>query len=99
MKSLNLSKAIQCTLIDASLYADKLEKIRKKDKYRILLEKVFDFPHEISYLNPNLRRELAVALKGHKISKCSDDCEHLRRAFLVKYKSKGVPYPIKTIKM
>ena len=99
MKIMNCSKAIQCVLITPFDFADKLEKIRRKDKYRLLLEKVFDSPAEINYLTPNLRRELAAALKGHKLSKCSDDCEHLKRAVMVKWKSKGLPYPIRTVKM
>ena len=99
MKSLNCSKAIQCMLILSDKFDDKLERIRKKDKYKKLLRKVFEFPAEIDMLIPQFRRELALALKGHKNNKCSEHCEHLRRALQIKLKSRGTPYPIKTIKM
>ena len=99
MKSLSCSKATQCMLLLTANFDDKLERIRRKEKYRKLLGKVFEFPAEIDMLTPQLRRELAISLKGHKNSKCSENCEHLRRALQVKFKSRGIPYPIKTIKM
>ena len=86
-------------LILSDKFDDKLERIRKKDKYKKLLRKVFEFPAEIDMLIPQFRRELALALKGHKNNKCSEHCEHLRRALQIKLKSRGTPYPIKTIKM
>lgn len=97
--ALHSSKATQCTLGLPQEFADKLERIRKKEKYRKLLGKVFEHPTEIDMLIPQYRRELAAALKGHKLSRCAEVCEHLKRALLIKMKARGVPYPIKTIKM
>ena len=95
MKSLILSKAIQCELLTDDW--DKLEKIKNKEKYKMLLEKIFDHSAEIDALTPRLRRDLASSLKGHNNSKCLDMCEHLQRALMIKFKAKGNPYPVKII--
>ncbi|OMJ71197.1 hypothetical protein SteCoe_30663 [Stentor coeruleus] len=97
--SLNLSKDVQCTLILPEECHDKLEKIRRKEKYRDLLAKLFDHPAEITFLTPQVRRDLAMSLKGHKKSRCSDQCEHLKKALIIKHMAKGQPYPVKIIKM
>lgn len=97
MKALNYSKATQCLLLDSN--NDQFEKIRNKDKYKLLLEQLFEYPAEIDFLSPQARREIASSLKGHETEKCPEVCEHLQRALQVKLKFRGHLYPLKVIKM
>jgi hypothetical protein len=95
-KALNLSKSIQCSLLDPS---DQLERLKNKSFYKELLERVFERPAELDALAPSHRLELIESFKGHEQEKCGEVCDHLKRAIAIKFKAQGKLYPIKTIKM
>ena len=44
----------------------------------------------------NLKMELLKSLEGHDWRRCENECVHLKRVANFKYKTRGIPYPIKT---
>ena len=44
----------------------------------------------------NLKLELFKSLEGHDMKRCEGECIHLKRLANIKYRTRGVPYPIKT---
>ena len=93
------SKYVQCNLWSPQEFMDGFDRIRCKEKYRLLLQAVFENDNDINLLGPKGRRELANSVKGHSLTKCSGTCEHLKRALNIVQKYKGKLYPLKLIKM
>ena len=93
------SKYVQCSLLTPEELMDGLERIRCKEKYRLLLDTVFENSGDIGLLGLKGRRELAKSVKGHSLAKCSGTCEHLKRALNIVQKYRGKLYPLKLIKM
>ena len=58
------------------------------------LSKEFD---EIDALPPAIQVEIIKCFEGHDSKRCEKFCIHLKRALAVRYKERGVPYPIKTV--
>ena len=44
----------------------------------------------------NLKLELFKSMEGHDLKRCEGECIHLKRLANIKYRTRGVPYPIKT---
>ena len=95
------SKAIQCMLLMDNNEQDnyQIEKFRTKGKFKDLISKIFENSIEFDNLPIKSKLEIAKSLKGHNNNKCSEMCEHLKRAMRIKFKYRGKRYPIKVIKM
>ena len=67
-----------------------------KDNKELLLN-VFENEEQIALLSVKEKIEIARSLKGHKKENCKQMCPHLLRVMRIRWKSKGVPYPIKKL--
>ena len=92
------SKEVQCLLLDDSVLFDQKRFGKDKDKYRELLGRVFDSEQEIDELPNFVKMRIQRELKGHR-KECQEVCEHLKRVMRIKQKIRGVPYPLKLVKM
>lgn len=72
-------------------HTTKDNKIKKADKIMKALNMTKD---EYLTLSKNIRIELYKCLFPHK-EKCGANCEHLKKAMLIRYKEKGISYPTK----
>ena len=69
------------------------------EKYKQLKEislviKVFE-NEELQRMPIAVKDELLRCLKNHSDSRCGAECEHLKRAMMIKHKVRGIPYPLK----
>lgn len=96
-KASYLSKYVQCNI--ETFENDLLQRMRCKEKYKQLIDSLFENPNDINLLAPKGRRELAVSVKGHDSSKCGKICDHLKKAMKVVQRYRGKLYPLKIIKM
>ena len=96
-KASYLSKYVQCNL--EIMENDLLQRMRCKEKYKQLIDSLFENPNDVNLLAPKGRRELAVSVKGHDLSKCGKICDHLKKAMKVVQRYRGKLYPLKIIKM
>lgn len=92
------SKEVQCLLLDDSVFFDQRRFGKDKEKYKELLGKVFDDEQEIDELPNFVKMRIQRELKGHR-KECQEVCEHLKRVMRIKQKIRGVPYPLKLVKM
>jgi len=50
---------------------------------------------DLEGLPPQIRIEILRSMEGHDEKRCGPECEHLKRAMMIKYKNRGKLYPIK----
>ena len=83
--------AIQHRFIDPDVFDEEtMENLRK------ICEQIdLKIEGELENLPQYLKLELLKAFEGHDKKRCKGECIHLKRALNVRYKAKGVPYPIK----
>lgn len=77
-----------------SPYVSNLEADKHKVKVHPLLVSLFKGDPEYEALSPTSKMMLQKVMEGHD-DKCSHNCEHLKRAAMIKNKDRGVPYPIR----
>ena len=104
----NFSK-IQQKILDLQKSSDKLivedpdESMRntyslfdKNDKFHAKI--LTEFPN-LSSIPKNYQIELFRVMAEHEKNRCVGKCKHLLRVQMIKYSSKGIPYPIKKTNM
>lgn len=69
-------------------------KSNKSAKYREIMKKLSITKTEYLGLSKQTRREIYEILLLHT-KKCGSECEHLKRAMMIRYKDKGLLYPTK----
>ena len=83
--------AIQHRFVDPDVFDEEtLENLRR------MCEQIdLKIEGELENLPQHLKLELLKAFEGHDNRRCKGECIHLKRALNVRYKAKGIPYPIK----
>ena len=94
----NCSKSVQCLLLNDSSDFDNEKFLKSKYKHKDVLGKVFGNLEELDLLPTYMKIRLNKHLKGHN-AQCAEICIHLKRVMDLKRKIRGVPYPIKIVKM
>ncbi|OMJ84151.1 hypothetical protein SteCoe_14776 [Stentor coeruleus] len=89
----DFSNSIQPPLIKFKGNKNKSKKI-KESKISMIMNKLNITKEEYLGLSKKARLELFEILLAHN-KKCGPDCEHLKRAMMIKYKDKGKLYPTK----
>ncbi|OMJ75296.1 hypothetical protein SteCoe_25614 [Stentor coeruleus] len=69
-------------------------KSNKSTKYREIMKKLNITKAEYLVLSKQARKEIYQILLLHT-KKCGSECEHLKRAMMIRYKDKGLLYPTK----
>mmetsp|Transcript_14570 Transcript_14570/g.21236 ORF Transcript_14570/g.21236 Transcript_14570/m.21236 type:complete len:594 (-) Transcript_14570:25-1806(-) len=101
LPKVNISSGIggsyQSTIIDH--YKINYDGQLDSEKYKQLKEislviKVFE-NEELQRMPVAVKDELLKCLKNHSDSRCGAECEHLKRAMMIKHKVRGIPYPLK----
>jgi hypothetical protein len=98
--SYNQTPDFQSKISDAAYFKSKidpLQSLKSDPDNMVVLKTVFESETQIDGLSLKEKLEIVKSLKGHKSSRCGELCPHLLRVMRIKWKSKGVPYPIKNI--
>ena len=80
-------------LLSTELDETTLENFKKLSQESGLLKE----SEEIDTLPPAIQVEIIKCFEGHDSKRCEKFCIHLKRALALRYKERGVPYPIKTV--
>ena len=75
-----------------------LEEIKDEDEVE-LLNKVFDNEKVLQSISLKDKIQIVKSLKGHKRQQCREMCPHLLRVLKIKWRCRGILYPVRNILM
>ena len=78
---------------------DPLETFQNNTDAKTLLNSVFDGESQLKLLSIKNKQEIANILKSHIQEKCKEICPHFLRVMKIKWKTRGIPYPLKNVLM